>query len=353
MSKCSPVKIGNRLIGAGQSVYVIAEAGVNHDGDPAAAHRLVEAASKAGADAVKFQVFSAERLAGPAAATCAYQRTGDAVANQREMLRKLELNKQTFVELQDHAAELGIDFLATPFGLPELNFLVETLQVQAIKIASSDLVNVPLLTAAAASQRTLVVSTGAARTVEVDQAVELIKRHGALDRLILLHCVSAYPTPPELARLACIGALIRRYGVPAGFSDHTTETTTGALAAAAGAVVLEKHLTLNRNAAGPDHFFSLEPEQFRQYVANVRRTERMLGDGHIGLADQEAEVRALSRGRLVSTRRIPAGSRLTADALMVQRPGDGIDPTHWEKVLACSARQEIPAETPLAWSMLK
>lgn len=348
------VTIGDRHIGPGRPAYIVAEAGVNHDGDSDMAHRLVEAARQSGADAVKFQVFRADALVGASAPTCAYQREGPgAPDNQREMLRRLELPIATFSELQRHASELGIDFLATPFGLPELRFLVSELRVPAIKIASTDLVNVPLLSAAARSNLPTMVSTGAATLEEVDAAVAVMRRHGAPQRLILLHCISSYPTPLASTQLRCITALARRFDLPTGFSDHTRETLTGALAVAAGAAVLEKHLTLNRSAAGPDHAFSLEPNQFREYVAGVRQAERMLGDGRIGFREEEAEVRALGRGRLVACRTIPAGTMLNAEAVMVQRPGDGIDPSHWEDVIGRTAGVEIPVNTPLSWSMFE
>ncbi len=157
----------------------------------------------------------------------------------------------------------------------------------------------------------------------------------------------------ESARLRCVTALARRFDLPTGFSDHTRETSTGALAVAAGAAVLEKHLTLDRDAAGPDHGFSLEPDQLREYVTGVRRAERTLGDGRIGFHEEEAEVRALARGRLVASRTIPAGTTLDAKAIVVQRPGDGIDPSQWDDVIGRIAGVEIPASTPLAWSMLK
>jgi len=348
------VKIGGRQIGPGKPVYIVAEAGVNHDGDVVAARRLVDAAREAGADAVKFQVFRADALVSASAPTCAYQREGPgAPENQREMLRRLELRREALVELRQHAAAAGIDFLATPFGLAELRFLVDELRVPAIKIASTDLVNVPLLSAAGLSSVPTIVSTGAATLDEVDAAVAVMRRCRAEQRLILLHCVSAYPAPLAAARLRCIGALARRFDLPTGFSDHTRETLTGALAVAAGAVVLEKHLTLDRGAAGPDHGFSLEPDQLREYVSGVRRAEQMLGDGQIGFLAEEAEVRALARGRLVACRTIPAGAALDAAAIVVQRPGDGIDPSRWDEVIGRIAGVEIPASTPLAWTMLR
>ena len=333
--------------------YVIAEAGVNHHGDLSMACRLIEAAKEAGADAVKFQLFSADRLVAASTPSCAYQRShNNGTEHQHAMLKGLELPPSAFVELKRHADRLGIDFLATPFGLPELNFLVDELDVPALKIASSDVVNVPLLTAASESGRPLIVSTGASLLQEIDQAVELIRCGGGLERLVLLHCVSSYPTRFENARLGCVGTLRERFGVAVGFSDHTVEETTGALAVMAGAVVLEKHLTLNREAQGPDHFFSLEPPMFKDYVFGIRQAATVLSDGEMGYSSEEAEVRKLARGRVVTTKPIVAGQRLTADALMVQRPGNGIPPVHWRDLIGRIARIDIPSDTPLAWSMI-
>ncbi|MCG8404449.1 MAG: N-acetylneuraminate synthase family protein [Phycisphaerales bacterium] len=315
--------------------------------------RLIEAAKEAGADAVKFQLFSADRLVAASTPSCAYQRShNNGTEHQHAMLKGLELPPSAFVELKRHADRLGIDFLATPFGLPELNFLVDELDVPALKIASSDVVNVPLLTAASESGRPLIVSTGASLLQEIDQAVELIRCGGGLERLVLLHCVSSYPTRFENARLGCVGTLRERFGVAVGFSDHTVEETTGALAVMAGAVVLEKHLTLNREAQGPDHFFSLEPPMFKDYVFGIRQAATVLSDGEMGYSSEEAEVRKLARGRVVTTKPIVAGQRLTADALMVQRPGNGIPPVHWRDLIGRIARIDIPSDTPLAWSMI-
>jgi N-acetylneuraminate synthase/N,N'-diacetyllegionaminate synthase len=397
------VSIGNRQIGAAHPVYVIAEAGVNHNGDVAAARRLIDAAHEAGADAVKFQVFSADRLASASAPACAYQKQhGGQVTSQRDLLRRLELKLAAFRDLEAHADRLGIHFLATPFGLEELQFLAG-LGLPAVKIASPDIVNVPLLKAAAQTAMPLIVSTGASILSEIDDAVRIICgprtpdsqspiRHpqsaiprraplrvaakhrspGALqssipnrqssivnrqspipNRLILLHCVSAYPTQPHEARLACVGTLARRFGVPVGFSDHTPDSDFSALAVAAGAVILEKHLTLDRQAPGPDHFFSLEPRQFGRYVAAARRAREALGDAEIRVAPVEMEIREYARRSIVAASAIAAGQVIEAHLLAVQRPGGGIEPGRWNDVVGRVAGTDIPPATRLSWSMIR
>ncbi len=343
------VLVGGRRVGPGQPLYIVAEAGVNHGGDVKLAYQLIEAAREAGADAVKFQVFSAERLAAADAPACGYQQAAE---GQRAMLRRLELDQRIFRDLKRRAEHVGLDFLATPFGLPELQFLID-LGLTAIKIASPDVVNIPLLRAAAVSGRTLIVSTGAAEEAEIDSAVALVSTTPPAGRLVLLHCVSAYPTPPSEARLACIGTMSRRYGVPVGFSDHTSEIHFGGLAAAAGAVMLEKHLTLDRRLTGPDHFFSLEPSAFADYVRIAREAATALGDGRIRVSEVEREVREKSRGSIIAVQPIPAGVRLRPDMLAVQRPGGGLPASVWDQVIGREAAVAITAGTRLAWSMLR
>jgi sialic acid synthase SpsE len=353
MEKRPGIQIGRRWIGEGHGVFVIAEAGVNHGGHVDTAQRLIDAAREAGADAVKFQAFSAERLVARDAPLCSYQKASSAgAAGQYEILRSLELQQEEFAALAVHAAKAGIAFLATPFGLDELRMLCD-LGVPAIKIASTDLVNVPLVDAAASSGRPVILSTGASNLAEVDAAVERFSSLGARRRLIPLHCVSSYPTRPEEARLRCMGTLASRYGVHVGFSDHTDDAGFGALAVAAGAVVLEKHLTLDRSASGPDHFFSLEPRAFTEYVASARKAQLAMGDGVIECSASERQVRELARGSVVATESIPAGKRLTTDLLAIRRPGVGIAPDQWSQLIGRVAKTDIPADTRLTWAMIQ
>lgn len=345
-----PVRIGRRYVGPGHPVYVIAEAGVNHNGDLATAKRLIDAAREACADAVKFQVFSADRLTSADAPCCEYQQARDRRAgNQRSLLRRLELEPASVAELKAYADERGLDFLATPFGPAEVRTLV-AVGAAAIKIASPDIVNTPLLESAAATGLSIIASTGAATLGEVETAVRIIVERGAA--LVLLHCVSAYPTKPTDARLACIRTLAARFNVPTGFSDHTVDADFSAAAVLAGADILEKHLTLDRDDDGPDHFFSLEPARFAEYVAAARRARAIMGPGEIQYSPAETEVRRLARGSIIAAHPIAAGARLTAYELAVQRPGDGIGPEQWNDVLGRIARTDIPANTRLDWSML-
>jgi len=346
------VRIGERDISTSASPYVIAEAGVNHDGDLNTAKALIEAAHEVGADVVKFQCFVADRLVDINTPQCSYQQTHAADVSQHAMLKRLELTIDDFAALRDHARHVGIEFFATPFGLGELSSLTR-LGVRVLKIASPDIVNVPLIDAAAKSGLPVILSTGAADESEVDAAVARFDQVGAHDRLILLHCVSTYPTPIAGARLRCISTLRDRYQVLTGVSDHTADVETAALAVAAGAVVLEKHLTLSRSRSGPDHFFSLEPGDFARYVAGARSAHGALGDGELAATPDQREVQMLARGRIVAVAAIPAGSRLTADVLAVRRPGTGMSPLLWDFVIGRTARIAIPAGAALSPEMLR
>ncbi|HPF37546.1 MAG TPA: N-acetylneuraminate synthase family protein [Phycisphaerae bacterium] len=335
------------------SPYVIAEIGVNHDGSPETAKRLIDAARQAGADAIKLQIFEADALVSADAATCDYQRSNSQRREtQREMLRRLELSQSALIDLREYAHDAGVDFIATPFGLSELDFLVERLAPEAIKTASPDLVNTPLLRRAAESTLPMIVSTGASEWSEIVAAVNGLDDARTGGRLALLHCVSAYPTPAERIQLAMIRRMREAFDTPVGFSDHTIESETGGHAVLAGARLLEKHITLDASAPGPDHAASLEPDAFADYVRRAREASRLLGDGERQCLDIELEVRRLSRGRLVARRRIDAGATITADALRVQRPGDGIPPTALGQIIGRTAARSIADAEPLAWDML-
>lgn len=346
------VEVAGRPVGSGCPVYIIAEIGVNHDGSVDRAKQLIRAARDSGADAVKFQIFSAKSLVSPGAPACNYQKEhGTGVSTQQKMLADLELSPHAVNELHAFAREQNIDFLATPFGLCELQQLVQ-LRLPAIKIASPDIINIPLLVAAAQSNFPIIASTGAATLEEIELGVRTIRRHRHQERLILLHCVSSYPTCPADARLACIRRLEAHFGTPVGFSDHTADPTFSALAVAAGACVLEKHLTYSRSATGPDHFFSLEPAQFAQYVASARSASSALGEARVAPSDTEIEVRNLARRSIVTLRPISAGSRITEADLDVRRPAGGISPAEWPSVVGRIAAADIPIDTRVEWSML-
>ncbi len=340
-------EIGPAVVGESWPVYVVAEVGVNHDGEPGLAHELIHAAADAQADAVKFQVFSAERLVTCSAPTAAYQQQAVRAATQYQMLSQLELTHDVFGDLCRYAGQCGVEFLATPFSVADLRFLV-SLGVRAIKLASTDIINAPLLEAAVESSLPVIASTGAADLAEVAGAVAYFNRPGA-GPLALLHCVSSYPTREWEANLAAIGTLARTFDCVSGFSDHTESLTMGGYAAAAGARIIEKHLTLDRTRRGPDHAFSLEPDAMAEYIRGIRYAERLLGDGAIAPGESEHEVRRLARGSVVAARHIHVGETLTESMLTVKRPGGGIAPSELASLIGRQARTEIAADTPIAW----
>jgi len=346
------VRIGQRLVGDGQPCYVIAEAGVNHEGDVGLARKLVEAAAEAGADAVKFQTFRAEALASPAAEKAEYQKAATGAAEgQRAMLRRLELPPDAFRELMAHAGRCGIECLSTPFDPESARFLAG-LDVAAFKVSSGDLTSLPLLRQLAATGRPILLSTGMADLGEVDEALAAIKAGGS-SPVVVLHCVSSYPADPAAANLRAMETMARAFGVPVGFSDHTLGIEMAVAAVALGACVLEKHLTVDRGLPGPDHRASLEPAEFRAMVRAVRNVEAGLGDGLKVPHPSEADVRRAARKSLVAARPVAAGAVLTAEDVGLQRPGTGLPPRLLDLVLGRRARREIPAGMLLAWSDLE
>ena len=346
-----PLAIGDHELGP-QRAWVIAEAGINHNGSTDAALGMVGVAHEAGADAIKFQVFSAERLVSPGAPTADYQRQARAGADQRELLRRVELSHDEYGRIAQHCHQVGIEFLATPFDALDLQFLL-TLRVPAIKIASTDLTNRPLLEAAFASGLPVLLSTGAALRQEIDQAVAWYRRARESGGLVLLHCVSSYPTPPEAANLRAIGTLYRRYGLPVGYSDHTTSRLSGALALAAGACLIEKHFSLDSHLPGPDQAMSLEPAALAEYIARIRQSETLMGTGRLGCAEVEKDVRRVARRSIVAQRDIAAGQTLTREMLAAKRPAGGIDPARFQDILGWRAARDIPRDSALSWQMLQ
>ncbi len=335
------VRIRDRVIEAAAPIFVIAEIGVNHDGDVDRAVELVDAAAAAGADAVKFQWFEADRLVGDASATADYQRRAG-VADQKSMLRALELDADALARCVDAAHARDIAAIVTVFST-ELVRSASTLDWDAWKTASPDLVHRPLLEGLAADGRPMLVSTGAAALDEIRRTDSWL----AASPVAFLHCVSAYPTPETEAALSGIAAIADATGRPTGYSDHTAETTTGGLAVAAGAVVLEKHLTWSRSAVGPDHAASIEPDGFAEYVRFVRRAHAALGPVGKRVGEIETDVRRVARQSIRAARDLEAGVILSDADLVVKRPGDGLEPWRLDEVIGRRLAREIRADAAI------
>jgi N,N'-diacetyllegionaminate synthase len=325
------VPLADRIIGGG-SCLVIAEAGVNHNGDPALAHRLIDAAADAGADVVKFQTFDPARLAAAGAPTAAYQRAaGEGAHDQREMLARLALPPETWAALQAHARDRGLVFLSSPFDEASAD-LLDRLDVPAFKVASGELTNTAFIDYLARKGRPLLVSTGMADMVDVADALETIVAAGA-PPVALFHCVSAYPARPEDANLRAIGTLRAAFGVPAGWSDHTPGIELAIAAVALGADLLEKHITLDRALPGPDHAASLEPGELAAMVTAVRASEAARGSGEKVPVAAEREVASVARRSLHWAMDGEAGAIVNAMDVVALRPGTGIPPRELSSVV--------------------
>jgi N-acetylneuraminate synthase/N,N'-diacetyllegionaminate synthase len=316
------LEIGGHKIGSALPTFVIAEVGVNHNGDLDLAHRLIDVAAEVGADAVKFQTFTPELLAAAGAPKAEYQVARDDAGSQLEMLRQLQLDRDAHAALQRHAADAGIVFLSSAFDLDAVA-LLDGLNVPAIKVPSGEITNRDLLAAIGRTGRPILMSTGMATMDDVDRAVEWL---GPFPELLLFHCVSRYPAPPGDANLRAMDSLRARFDVPVGWSDHTEGIAISTAAVALGAAALEKHLTLDRGLPGPDHAASLDPGGFADLVAAVRAVEVALGTGEKLPVAGEAELAAVARKSLHWARALPAGAVVGADDLVALRPGTGLAP---------------------------
>lgn len=345
-----PVQLAGALIGEG-GCFIIAEAGVNHNGDLNLAHRLVDAAADAGADAVKFQTFEPGLVTSRRAERARYQaRNTGSDDSQLALLEGLVLPRAAYRELQAHADERGIVFLSTPFDVPSADFLQE-LGVTAFKIPSGELTNHPFLADLAGRGLPLLVSTGMSDLAEVEAAVAVIRRAGD-PPLALFHCVSNYPADPDDCNLRAMATMRERLGVPVGWSDHTAGLPVSVAAVALGAELLEKHLTLHRTLPGPDHLASLEPDEMAELVAQVRLVRRARGDGVKRPTPAEEPIAALVRRSLHARRPLAAGAVLGPDDLIALRPAGGITPGLLDSVLGRSLLRGVEEGEMLAWSDL-
>lgn len=343
--------INGRAVGPGSPCYIIAEAGVNHNGDFQIAKRLVEIAATAGADAVKFQTFSADRLATRAAPKAEYQKSSGAVnESQYEMLKRLELSDAAHRELRALCDQHGIAFMSSPFDEESATFL-QSLNVGALKIPSGELTNLPYLRHCANLGVPVVVSTGMANLLEVAEAVEALRATSAVP-LALLHCVSNYPAPPESSNLRAMDTLRSAFQVPTGFSDHTEGKDVALAAIALGANIIEKHFTLDRSLPGPDHSASLAPAELRDYIASIRRIELALGDGRKLPALSEDSTAKVARKSIVAKTSLPAQTKLSAEMLTMRRPGHGLPSKYLPVVLGRTLRVPVSEGTVLSWDDL-
>lgn len=342
------IEIAGRRIGAGNPCFVIAEAGVNHNGDRALAHALVDAAADAGADAVKFQTWVTEKICKPGAPKADYQiaQTG-ADDDQFTMLKSLELPYAWHAELKEHADRRAILFLSTPDEIDSARFLRD-LGVAAIKVGSAELTNLPFLRALARLGKPMIVSTGMGTLAEVGEALAAIREVAAVP-VSLLHCLSAYPAPEEEMNLRAIVTMREAFGVPVGLSDHTTSAMAATIAVALGGSIVEKHLTIDRHLPGPDHAASADPEEFRAFVLAIRQAERMLGTGVKQPAPSEMNTRATVRRTLLYGASLPALHVVGEDDLVALRCGiAGLQPSAMTQFIGKTIRRAVSEGSPVS-----
>ena len=344
------IRIGPRLVGPGHPCFVIAEAGVNHNGSVEMALQLVDAAADAGADAVKFQTFRADKTVTVDAPKAEYQlRATGAGETQFEMLRRLELSPGAHQAIVSRCAERGLIFLSTPFDEESADFL-EGLGVPAFKVPSGELTNVSFLRHLARKGRPLIISTGMATLEEVMVAVSAARADGCR-ALAILQCVSNYPAQPADTNLRAMATMAAVFGVPIGYSDHTLGPEVPLAAVALGASILEKHFTLDRTLPGPDHGASAEPGELAALVAGVRKVEAALGDGEKRPAASEAATARAARRSLVAACPISAGTVLEPSMVAARRPGTGMAPERGPELLGRKSRANIAQGTLLAPEM--
>lgn len=331
--------IGSRRVSAVDPCYVIAEIGVNHNGDVALARELVESAARAGADAVKFQSFRTDALVSASASKAPYQSRATGPGSQAEMLAALELTFEEFTSLRELCDELAVDFLSTAFDADSLCDLLR-LQPKALKWPSGEIDNYPLLRSAAASGLPVILSTGMATQEEIAGALNVLDIGGA-EQVAILQCVSQYPAPLAEQNLRCVQALSARFGRVSGFSDHTEGALAALVARGLGMAILEKHITLDRTMDGPDHKASMEPNDFGRLVRDLRAVEEALGDGVKRPMPSEESTRLAARKSLVAARSLEAGALLAASDLLALRPSGGLPPSRADALVGRRLRRPV------------
>jgi len=344
----------------GDAPVVIGEIGVNHNGDPAMARRLVDAAVGAGVDVVKFQVFKTENEISRFAKAAPYQQANTGASSQFELVKALELPHSVLRDLKLYCASRKIGFLCSVFDFESLAFLTDDLKVTAVKVASGEVTNIPFLREIGRRKLAVILSTGGSTLAEVATAVDVLKESGSPE-LVLLHCVSSYPAPKQELNLRAMETMKDKFHLPVGFSDHSVGIEAALAAVALGAAAIEKHFTLDRNLPGPDHQASVEPQELKELVRGVKarpnfsldeKLRVMLGDGVKQPAPSERDNLPLIRRSLVAKRRVKKGERLTRDMIEIKRPQGGIAPADIENVIGRELKTDLESDQPITWASL-
>lgn len=314
-------------------VFIIAEAGVNHNGSVDLAKSLIDEAVEAKCDAVKFQTFKAENVVSKIAQKAEYQKhTTGAQESQLEMIKKLELSYDSFKELNEYCRDKGILFLSTPFDLESIDFLA-SLEMPIFKIPSGEITNLPYLRKINSYGKKVILSTGMSDLKEIEEALAVLKDCG----VVLLHANTQYPTPVEDVNLLAMKTMADKFGVEVGYSDHTLGIEIPIAAVAIGAKVIEKHFTLDKNMNGPDHKASLEPDELKEMVQKIRNIEKSLGDGKKAPSKSETPNKEIARKSIVAKTKISKGDILSEKNITVKRPGNGISPMKWDEIIGSVA----------------
>ena len=321
------------------SVYIIAEAGVNHNGSFNLACKLVDAAKEAGVDCIKFQTFKSQNLVSHNAQKADYQKNTTGDGSQVDMLKKLELSYDEFIKLKEYCDKVGVCFLSTPFDFDSIGFL-NSLDMPFWKIPSGEITNYPYLVALAKTGKPVVMSTGMCEMAEIQEAIDVLKENGTKE-IKLLHCNTEYPTPFEDVNLYAMHTMRESFNLEVGYSDHTKGIEVPIAAVALGATIIEKHFTLDRNMEGPDHKASLEPDELVKMVASIRNIEHALGTGDKAPSPSEKKNITVARKSIVAARNIKAGDIFTIENVTVKRPGTGISPMRWNEVLGTKAIKDF------------
>lgn len=344
------IKIDSRIIGRGTPCFIIAEAGVNHNGDMKLAKKLIDEAKKSGADAIKFQVFKTEKLVSKNTALASYQRENTKTRSQYDMLKKYELSESQFRQLFQYCIKKKIIFLASAFDSESAKFL-DGMNIKAFKIGSGELTDFQFLELVAKFKKPIIMSTGMSTLDEVKEAVEVIYAVNN-QKLILMHCTSNYPADYRDVNLRALITLEKQFDLPIGYSDHTEGTEIAVAAVALGSALIEKHFTLSRKMRGPDHKTSIEPKAFKAMVQAVRNVEKSLGSGQKRPAFREKHIMGLVRKSLVSNIDIPKGMALKKSMITIKRPGTGIEPKYYNEVLGRKVKKFVKKDTVLTWGLL-
>ena len=317
---------------------IIAEIGVNHNGNVDTAKKMIEVAKECGADIVKFQTFNTDALTSKFAKMAEYQKKNiGEEKSQKDMLKSLALSYDDFRELADYCKEVGIMFLSTPFDIGSVHFLNSLQDIW--KIPSGEITNYPYLVEIAKTKKKIILSTGMCTMDEVEASLKVLKNNGATD-ITLLHCTTDYPAPLESVNLKAMLTLKEKFDCPVGYSDHTKGIEVSVAAVAMGAKVIEKHFTLDRNMPGPDHKASLEPSELKELVDAIRNVEKALGDGNKKPTESELQNRNIARKSIVALKPIKKGELLSEDNLTTKRPGNGVSPMRWNEIIGTKAHRD-------------